>query len=142
MKHQNIIEACKNAFTGFDRNDKTDLIALIADDIEFEFSDSLPYGGIYRGKAEFLAFWKHVSLKWEYLNYDARAILEAEDFIIVPVVVRAKATNGYSMHNEHMFLFKVHDGQIVHGRLYADTARGRDILEGRPPQRYPKVIVG
>jgi len=141
MKHQKIIAACQKAFTGFERNDKTDLIALLADDIEFEFSDSLPYGGIYRGKAEFLAFWKHVYLKWEYLNYDARAVLEADDFVIVPVVVRAKGTNGYTMQNEHLFLFQVRDGLIVHGRLYADTARGRDILEDRPPKRYPKMIV-
>jgi ketosteroid isomerase-like protein len=141
MKHQKIIEACKKAFTGFERNDKSDLVALLADDIEFEFSDSLPYGGAYRGKAEFLAFWKHVYLKWEHFNYDARAVLEADDFIIVPVIARAKALNGYSMENEHLFLFQVRDGQIVHGRLYADTARGRDILEDRPAKRYPKLIL-
>jgi uncharacterized protein len=141
MKHQKIIEACKKAFTGFERNDKTDLVALLADDIEFEFSDSLPYGGTYRGKTEFLAFWKHVYLKWEHFNYDARAVLEADDFIIVPVIARAKALNGYSMENEHLFLFQVSDGKIVHGRLYADTARGRDILEDRSPKRYPKLIV-
>ncbi|MEM5329154.1 nuclear transport factor 2 family protein [Paraburkholderia sp. JHI2823] len=141
MEHQKIIEACEKAFTGFERNDKTHLVALLADDLEFEFSDSLPYGGTYHGKAEFLAFWKHVYQKWEYFNYDARAILEAGDFIIVPVVARAKAYNGFSMQNEHLFLFEVRDGQIVRGRLYADTARGRDILEDRAPKRYPKLIV-
>lgn len=141
MKHQTIIDACKKAFTGFDSNDKTDLVSLLADDVEFEFSDSLPYGGTYSGKAEFLAFWKHVYLKWEYFNYDARAVLEAGEFIIVPVIARAKATNGYTMQNEHLFLFRVRDGQIVHGRLYADTARGRDILEDRPPKHYPKLIL-
>ncbi|MGU7768672.1 nuclear transport factor 2 family protein [Burkholderia sp. MR1-5-21] len=142
MKHPAIIEACRKAFTGFDRNDKSDLVALLADDITFEFSDSLPYGGTYHGKEEFLAFWKHVYHEWEYFNYDARAILEAEDFVIVPVIARAKATNGYSMQNEHLFLFQVRDGKIIHGRLYADTARGRDVLEGREPRRYPKVILG
>jgi uncharacterized protein len=142
MKHPHIIEACRKAFTGFERNDKTELVALLADDIVFEFSDSLPYGGTYEGKQEFLAFWKHVYQKWESFNYDARAVLEADDYIIVPVIARAKALNGYSMQNEHLFLFEVRDGRIVHGRLYADTARGRDILEDRPPKRYPKLVVG
>jgi ketosteroid isomerase-like protein len=82
-----------------------------------------------------------VYLKWEHFNYDARAVLEADDFIIVPVIARAKALNGYSMENEHLFLFQVRDGQIVHGRLYADTARRRDILEDRPAKRYPKLIL-
>jgi ketosteroid isomerase-like protein len=142
MKHPHIVDACKKAFSGFERNDKTDLIALLDDDVVFEFSDSLPYGGSYRGKQEFLAFWKHVYEKWETFTYDTRAVLEADDYIIVPVITRAKALNGYLMENEHLFLFKVQDGRIVHGRLYADTARGRDILEDRPPKRYPKLLVG
>jgi len=29
------------------------------------------------------------------------------------------------MHNEHYFVFRVKDGQIVYGRIYADTARRR-----------------
>ncbi|MBP0595005.1 nuclear transport factor 2 family protein [Paraburkholderia sp. LEh10] len=141
MRHPQVVEACKKAFTGFERNDKSDLVPLLADDVVFEFSDSLPYGGTYHGKEEFLAFWKHVYRKWEYLNYDARAVLEAEDYVIVPVIVRAKAKNGFSMENEHLFLFQVRDGRIVHGRLYADTARGRDILEDRPPRHFPKLII-
>jgi ketosteroid isomerase-like protein len=141
MKHAHIAAACRKAFTGFERNDKTDLIALLADDVVFEFSDSLPYGGTYHGKAEFLAFWKHVYQKWESFNYDARAVLEADDYIIVPVIARAKALNGYSMENEHLFLFQIRDGRIVHGRLYADTARGRDILEDRPVKHYAKMIL-
>jgi ketosteroid isomerase-like protein len=143
MKHPAINDACRNAFTGFDRNDRTDLVALLADDVTFDFSDSLPYGGTYHGKEEFLAFWKHVYKEWEYFNYDARAVLEAEDFVIVPVIARAKSIKGYSMENEHLFLFQVRDGKVVHGRLYADTARGRDILvDERPPRRFPKVILG
>lgn len=43
------------------------------------------------------------------------------------------------MENEHLFLFRVRDGKIVYGRIYADTARGRDVLEGREPRRYPKL---
>lgn len=34
------------------------------------------------------------------------------------------------MENEHCFLFKVRDGRIVYGRIYADTAKGHDVMEG------------
>ncbi|WP_455286746.1 nuclear transport factor 2 family protein [Cupriavidus necator] len=139
MTNPHIIEACRKALTGFEKNDKTDLLSVLADDVVFEFSDSLPYGGTYNGKAEFQAFWKHVYGEYEYFNYDARAILEAEDYVIVPVIARAKTKRGYSMENEHLFLFRVKDGKIVYGRIYADTARGRDVLEGREPRRYPKL---
>jgi len=141
MNNPTLIAACTKAFTGFERNDKSDLVAHLADDVVFEFSDSLPYGGTYVGRAEFQAFWTHVNREYEYFNYDARAVLEAGDYIIVPVIARAKSKRGFSMENEHLFLFRVKDSKIVWGRIYADTARGRDVLEGREPRRYPKISV-
>ena len=140
MTNPELIEACRKAFTGFEKNDKADLIDHLSDDVVFEFSDSLPYGGTYVGKAEFKAFWAHVNKEYEYFNYDAHDILEAKDYIAIPVVARARTTRGFSMENQHMFLFRVKDGKIAWGRIYADTARGRDVLEGREPKRFPKVL--
>lgn len=141
MTDAEIIEACRKAFTGFERNDRADLVSALADDVVFEFSDSLPYGGTYHGKKEFLAFWAHVYREYEYFDYDAHAVLRAEDYVIVPVAARAKTKKGISMLNEHCFLFRIKDGRIVYGRIYADTARGRDVLEGREPRKYPKLIL-
>jgi ketosteroid isomerase-like protein len=141
MSNKHLVEACKKAFTGFEANDKADLVAALADDVMFEFSDSLPYGGTYNGKEEFLAFWAHVYKEYEYFNYDLKAVVESDGYIFVPVVARAKTKTGFSMENEHLFLFKVSDGKIAYGRIYADTARGRDVLEGREPRRYPKLIL-
>src|SRR5258708_37858909 len=118
MKHQNLIDACRKAFTGFERNDKSDLIAVLADDVVFEFSDSLPYGGTYQGKREFQAFWAHVYKEYEYFNYDARAVLEAEDYIIVPVIARARTKRGFSMATDTQCIFRVQHGPL----LYAPTS--------------------
>lgn len=136
-----LIEAVRKGLTGFDKNDRGDMIAALDDNVVFEFSDSLPYGGTYSGKKEFLAFWKHVYKEYEYFNYDARAVLASGDYLLVPVVARAKTKTGYSMENEHLFLFRVKNGKIIYGRIYADTARGRDVLEGHQPRKYPKLIL-
>lgn len=141
MSNKHLVDACRKAFTGFEGNDRADLVAALADDVVFEFSDSLPYGGTYRGKEEFLAFWAHVHKEYEYFNYDLRTVVESDGYIFVPVVARAKTKTGFSMENEHLFLFKVRDGKIAYGRIYADTARGRDVLEGREPRRYAKLIL-
>jgi ketosteroid isomerase-like protein len=141
MTDSEILDACRRAFTGFERNDRAGLVDALADDVVFEFSDSLPYGGTYRGKREFLAFWAHVYKEYEYFDYDAHAVLQAEDYIFVPVVARARTKTGFSMRNEHCFLFRVKNDRIVYGRIYADTARGRDVLEGREPRRFPKLIL-
>ena len=64
-------------------------------------------------------------------------MLDAGTHVIVPVVARARAKNGRTMENQHCFLFQVRDGRIVYGRIYADTAKGRDVIEGlqRRPSR-------
>ena len=126
-----IIEACHLAYTGFERNQREPLLKFLADDVVFEFPKSLPYGGVYRGIAEFKAFWADLYENYyESFNYDAHAVLDAGTHVIVPVTARAKAKNGRTMENEHCFLFKVSDGKIVYGRIYADTAKGRDALQG------------
>lgn len=126
-----ILAACRLAYTGFERNDKSQLISLLSDDVVFEFPKSLPYGGTYKGIAEFKAFWADLYENYyEYFNYDALNVLDAGTHVIVPVMARALAKNGRMMENQHCFLFEVKDGKIVYGRIYADTAKGRDVLEG------------
>jgi ketosteroid isomerase-like protein len=134
-----IVEAARLAYTGFDKNQREPLLKLLDKDVVFEFPQSLPYGGTYRGVEEFKAFWKLLySTYYDYFNYDAHAVIDAGDYVLVPVTARARAKNGKVMENEHLFLFQVKDGKIVYGRIYADTAKGRDVLEGIEPRLYPK----
>ena len=139
MQNEQIVAALRTAFTGYEANDRGPLIALLADDFHFEMSDSLPYGGAYTGRAEFVAYWKEIAKEWEYFRYDADEIIDAGDTIVVPVRTDALSVRGIRMRNEHLFLFKVRAGQVIFGRLYADTARGRDVIEGREPRRFPRA---
>jgi ketosteroid isomerase-like protein len=116
MDNSEIIAACRLAFTGFEKNDRTELVRLLGEDVVFDFSDSLPYGGRYVGKAEFLAFWKHVADKWQYFYYDAHDVLQDRDYVLVPVATKALSPENILMENEHMFLFKVRDGRIIYAR--------------------------
>ena len=139
MSNTEIVAALEAAFTGYDSNDRGPLTALLADDFTFEMSDSLPYGGTYVGPGEFTAFWQEVGKEWQYFRYEAHEIIDAGDTIVVPVKTDALSVRGIRMRNEHLFLFKVKDGRLVYGRLYADTARGRDVLAGQEPRRYQRL---
>jgi hypothetical protein len=130
MKNKDVLKALEAAFTGYERNNNAALLELLSDDFTFEMSDSLPYGGAYVGRAEFLGFWKAVAKEWTYFRYDAHEIIDAGDTVVVPVKTDALSIRGIRMQNEHIFLFKVRDGRLVHCRLYADTARGRDAIAG------------
>lgn len=138
MHNAEIRAALESAFTGYEENDRGPLIALLADDFHFEMSDSLPYGGVYVGPGEFVAYWQEVGKIWEHFRYHAHEIIEAGNTFVVPVLTDGISIHGVPMSNEHLFLFKVRDGKVVFGRLYADTARGRDVIEGQPPRRYPR----
>jgi ketosteroid isomerase-like protein len=130
-RNQAIVDACRRAYSGFEKNDSSDLMALMSPDVVFHFPTSLPYGGTFRGREGFLAFYQDLfDHYYEYFNYDAHAVLDAGSHVVVPVRARAKAKNGRTMENEHCLLFTVADGLVTEARLYADTAKGRDVIDG------------
>jgi uncharacterized protein len=134
--NQKIIDACWRAYTGFEKNDSTELIALMSPDVVFHFPTSLPYGGTFHGPQGFQAFYADIyGHYYDVFNDDAHAVLDAGSHVIVPVIARAKAKNGRTWENEHLFLFAICDGKIVEARLYPDTAKGRDSVAGVPT--YP-----
>jgi ketosteroid isomerase-like protein len=129
--NQTIVDACRRAYTGFEENDSSDLVALMSPNMVFHFPTSLPYGGTFHGREGFMAFYEDLYAHYyEYFNYDLHAVLDAGSHVAVPVRARGKAKNGRTMENEHLLLFTVTDGLITEARLYADTAKGRDVIEG------------
>ena len=142
MSNQKLMAALEAAFTGYDKNNRALLLELLSEDFVFEMSDSLPYGGRYVGRDEFVAYWKAVAKEWTYFRYDAHEIIDAGDTVIVPVKTDALSVRGIRMQNEHLFLFKVKEGLPVFARLYADTAHGRDVIAGQEPRHYPKPDLG
>lgn len=139
MANKEIIEALKAAFTGYEANDRGPMMQLLAPDFAFEMSDSLPYGGLFIGPDDFRAYWEGTARVWHYFRYDAREILDCGDTVVVPVKTDSVSLQGIRMQNEHLFLFKVADGLLTSCRLYADTARGRDVIAGIAPQRLGRV---
>jgi uncharacterized protein len=100
---------------------------------------------LYRGGQRFESPQLHQEVRtsrgakeWTYFRYDAHEIIDAGDTIVVPVKTDALSIRGIRMQNEHLFLFKIRDGRPVYARLYADTARGRDVIAGEEPRHYPK----
>lgn len=131
-----ILRALELAYTGYEKNDAGPLVALLSEDFEFEMTDSLPYGGKYIGRDNYIAFWQEVGKEWKSFYYEAREILPCGDTVVVPVQTDGTSKDGIRMRNEHLFIFKIKDGKLVQGRLYVDSARGRDVIAGKEPQRF------
>src|ERR1700749_1696006 len=114
MNNDAIVAALRAAFSGYEANDRGTLFKLLADDFVFEMSDSIRYGGIYIGVDEFQGFWREVARDWLYFRYDLHDVLDGGNTIAVPVRTDALSVHSISMQNEHLFLFKVKDGRLVH----------------------------
>ncbi|WP_162600787.1 nuclear transport factor 2 family protein [Paraburkholderia sp. C35] len=138
MSNEKLVNALKAAFVGYESNDKEPLFALLPSDFVFEQTDCVPYGGRYEGPDEFRGYWREVGKKWKYFRYNADDIIDAGDTLIVVVKTDALSVDDIVMRNDHLFLFKAKDGVPTYCRLYADTGRARDVLEGREPRKYPK----
>lgn len=140
MSEERLVEAVRSAFTGYEKNDYALLVEVMHPDFVFEMSDSLPYGGTFVGPTQFAEWRERVLSKWQYFNYDAHEIIATSDRIVVPVRTEARSFAGIDMKNEHLFLFGIDQGWIVWGRLYADTARGRDvIIDGVAPRVFERA---
>lgn len=63
------------------------------------------------------------------------ALLVGGEYVVVTVLARAIAKTGRTMENEQCFLFKVRDDRVVHGRVYADTAKARELISPSPARR-------
>lgn len=124
-----ILEACRLAYSGHSANNRESLLSFISPDIILEFPDSLPYGGRFCGIEAFRAYWANLYENYfDSFTYDAHAVLDAGTHIIVPVHAKARAKNGRESEMENCILFEVSGGMIVKARIYADTARGRDLI--------------
>jgi hypothetical protein len=69
MSNQILLATLKAAFTGYEKNNRAQLLELLSDDFIFEMSDSVPYGGRYVGRDGFVGFWKAVAKEWTYFRY-------------------------------------------------------------------------
>ncbi len=132
------MDAGRRAYSGFEENDSSDLVALMSPEVVFHFPTSLPSGGTFHGPEGVLAFYQDIyDHYYDTFNYDAHTVLDAGSHVIVPVRARARAKTGRTMENEYCLLSTVKDGLITEARLYADTAKGRDSIEGL--QAYPSA---
>jgi uncharacterized protein len=109
----------------FGDNDRRSFVEALPDDFEFKIPASLPYGGLYKGRHTFDAFYqKMLDNFYETFAVSLERVLDAGDHLIAPIRIRAKGKSGREMDVENLWLFRVENGQIVFAQNYADTAAG------------------
>jgi uncharacterized protein len=109
----------------FGDNDRRSFVEALPDKFEFKIPASLPYGGLYKGRLAFDAFYQRMFDNfYETFVVSLERVLDAGDHLIAPIRIRAKGKSGREMDVENLWLFRVENGQIVFAQNYADTAVG------------------
>jgi hypothetical protein len=123
------VEVVRAGYEAFRSGDLEGVGKVFADDVEWESPDSLPAGGIHRGREAVLASFAELSKHWSSFSVDPDEYIDAGDHVVVRGVQRLSGPGG-SAESRYLHLFTLRNGKIARGEFIADTAKGRDTLGG------------
>ena len=123
------VEVVRAGYQAFKSGDLEGVGNVFADDVEWESPDSLPTGGIYRGRDAVLGSFADLSKHWSDFSVDPDEYIDAGDHVVVRGVQRLTGPGG-SAESRYLHLFTLRNGKIVRGEFIGDTAKARETLAG------------
>ena len=115
------VEVVRAAYGAFMKGDLQGLGAYLADETEWETPESLPTGGLVRGREAVLGNFAQIPQYWSEFSIEPDEYIDAGDHVIVRGVQRAVGAGGTTQ-SRYLHLSTLRDGQIVRGEFIGDTA--------------------
>jgi uncharacterized protein len=127
-------ELIERAYSAFKSGDTLGLLALFADD--FDFQHPMPqeiwsFAGSRKGHKGFVEFIQGSSQVIAREHFEAGQFIAQGEYVVVLLSerMRAKAT-GVAFDNPHVHVFRIADGKIVQFLIFEDTAHIIAALQG------------
>jgi uncharacterized protein len=121
------VETVRTAYAAFMRGDLGGVAEYFADDVEWEAPDSLPNGGLVRGRDAVIENFSQIPTIWTSFSVEPLEYIDAGDHVVVTGVQRGTGAAG-SFESRYLHLFTLSDGKVVRGEFIGDTAKARDAL--------------
>ena len=121
------VETVRVAYEAFGHGDLGTVGSHFAEDAEWETSDSLPLGGLVRGRDAILGNFAQIPSYWSSFSVEPLEFIDAGDHVIVTGVQRATGPGG-SFEARFLHLFTLSGGKVVRGEFIGDSAKARDAL--------------
>jgi ketosteroid isomerase-like protein len=115
------------AYAAFKSGDLEGVGEHFADDAEWETPDSLPLGGVVRGRGAILENFAQIPQYWSEFSVDPDEFIDAGDHVVVRGVQRATGAGG-SFEARYLHLFTLSGGKVVRGEFISDTAKAKEAL--------------
>lgn len=126
MSAQNV-EVVRAAYDAFIQGDLETVAGHFAADAEWETPDTLPLGGLVRGRDAVISNFAQLPNYWSSFSVEPKEFIDAGDHVIVTGVQSATGPGG-SFESRYLHLFTLGGGKVVRGEFIGDTAKARDAL--------------
>jgi ketosteroid isomerase-like protein len=123
MGTQENVQLVKDGYAAFGRGDVAGLLALLAEDVEWQIpGPGLPLAGTYRGHEGVANFFQKLSQEADILDFQPREFVADGDHVLVIgwESARVKAT-GRTAEVDWVMSFTVRNGKIALFREFTDT---------------------
>jgi ketosteroid isomerase-like protein len=124
------IEVVKAMFAAFAARDLEAVLALAHPEIEFTAVTGAHAGRTepYRGHDGMRQYFRDVATVWEELHLTPREFRESGDLVLVTGKVSARSRSR-TVAGSTGWIWRVRDGKVVFGRVYASAADATEALE-------------
>jgi ketosteroid isomerase-like protein len=115
------------------RGDESAMRALLHADIEVVEADSLPYGGVHRGKDGFIALIRRVFTTWQDTQVSVQSVVTEGDQVVMLATMTGRGREtGTAFTMPIAEVWTLRDGKILRiTPYYLDTQLLCDIAAGR-----------
>ena len=128
------VELIKQVYAAFKRADIKALLALFAEDFDFQHpmpQTIWPFAGIRKGHQAFIEFIQGSSSVIEREHFEGGQYIAQGDWVVVLLSERMRAkSTAVAFDNPHVHVFKIVDGKIAKLMIFEDTAPIIAALQG------------
>lgn len=125
MSEQDNIAVVRRGYEAFQKGDIESLLALLADDIEWETPEveGIPYGGLQRGKKGVAEFFRQLGESEEILSFEPKEFIAQGEKVVVIGEYRARVrATGQTGESPWIHVMTVRDGKLARFFELYDTA--------------------
>ena len=117
-------EVVNEAYAAFGRGDIPAVLALLADDIEWEGTDALPQSGSFRGPDGVGEFFAGVGSNWDDLSISIDEMIVDGDHVVAVGHGEGTLAGGADASYGFTHVFRLADGKVVNFAEYAAPGPG------------------
>ncbi len=121
------VEVVRAAYEAFRSGDLEGVGKYFADDVVWESPDTLPIGGVFRGRDLVLGSFAEIPKYWSEFSVDPDEYIDAGDHVVVRGVQSLTGPGG-STESRYLHLFTLSNGKVTRGEYIADTVKGVQAL--------------